>query len=80
MTVKSQNKLSEEVQNKVERVLNSSITGYQIYKRTGIEQSQISRLRRGLIDLDNVRFNTIKALLDIYDTEFFRLTEQRDRG
>lgn len=79
MGEKIQNKLSAEVQNKVERVLNSSITGYQIHKLTGIEQSQISRLRRGFIDLNNIRFNTIKLLLDIYDTEYFRLTEKRDK-
>lgn len=51
------------------QLIESGITGYQVAKHTGISESQMSRLRSGKIELDNLRWITIKKLMEFTKKE-----------
>ena len=38
----------------VNNLINSEISGYKIWQETGVSQSQISRLRKGEIEVGNI--------------------------
>lgn len=38
----------------IQKLLDSKITGYSIEKHTGVSRTSISRLRRGLMDIDRL--------------------------
>ncbi|MDT4051292.1 hypothetical protein RPO70_08890, partial [Staphylococcus arlettae] len=40
------------------KLINSDITGYQIYKDTGLSQTVMSTLRTGKRDIDNLKLGT----------------------
>ncbi|MCY1619673.1 hypothetical protein NW117_02720 [Staphylococcus pettenkoferi] len=46
----------------IEKLLRSDISGYRIYKETGISQSRISDLRNGRRKLDNISFANAERL------------------
>ena len=49
-------------------LIESDITGYQIYKETGVSQYVISQLRQGKRDIDNLTLNTTEKLYDYAKT------------
>lgn len=56
------NKLNSKVEQNINNLLNSNITGYKISQDTGISQSFISRLRSSESKLDNTNWSVIKIL------------------
>lgn len=55
-------KLDIKVEEAVNRILDSDITAYRIWQDSGIQKSQITRLRSGERSLDNSEWSTIKKL------------------
>ena len=49
-------------------LIESDITGYQIYKETGVAQYVISQLRQGKREVDNLTLNTTEKLYDYAKT------------
>ena len=47
---------------KIIELIQSDVTGYQIYKDTGISQYVLSQLRQGKRDVDNLTLNTTEKL------------------
>ncbi|MBM0792637.1 hypothetical protein D0412_01070 [Staphylococcus epidermidis] len=47
---------------KIIELIESDVTGYQIYKDTGISQYVLSQLRQGKRDVDNLTLNTTEKL------------------
>ncbi|MGE6358305.1 hypothetical protein, partial [Staphylococcus capitis] len=45
-------------------LIESDVTGYQIYKDTGISQYVLSQLRQGKRDVDNLRLGTAEKLYE----------------
>ena len=56
------NKLNSKVEQNINNLLKSNITGYKISQDTGISQSFISRLRSSESKLDNTNWSVIKIL------------------
>lgn len=51
------------------KLINSEITGYQIYKKTGVSQSVISGLRNGKKEVDDLKIKTTEKLYSFYMEE-----------
>nr|DAY15384.1 MAG TPA: repressor protein CI [Caudoviricetes sp.] len=49
---------------KIIELIESDVTGYQIYKDTGISQYVLSQLRQGKRDVDNLRLGTAEKLYE----------------
>ncbi|RQN01237.1 hypothetical protein CPA44_00040 [Staphylococcus warneri] len=49
---------------KIIELIESDITGYQIFKDTGLSQTVMSSLRTGKRDVDNLRLGTTEKLYD----------------
>ena len=49
----------------IEKLLNSDVSGYRIYKETGISQSRISDLRNDRRKLDNLTFANAEKLYNM---------------
>lgn len=49
-------------------LIESDITGYQIYKETGVAQYVISQLRQGKREADNLTLSTTEKLYDYAKT------------
>lgn len=47
---------------KIIELIESDITGYKIYKETGISQYVLSQLRQGKREVDNLTLNTTEKL------------------
>lgn len=56
-------KLSE-YKKKIIKLIESDITGYQIYKETGVAQYVLSQLRQGKREVDNLTLNTTEKLYE----------------
>ena len=56
-------KLSE-YKKKIIKLIESDITGYQIYKETGVAQYVLSQLRQGKREIDNLTLNTTEKLYE----------------
>ncbi|RQM97339.1 hypothetical protein COR53_03535 [Staphylococcus pettenkoferi] len=56
-------KLSE-YKKKIIKLIESDITGYQIYKETGVAQYVLSQLRQGKRKVDNLTLNTTEKLYE----------------
>ena len=54
--------INDHVEQNINNLLNSNITGYKISQDTGISQSFISRLRSSESKLDNTNWSVIKTL------------------
>ena len=54
--------INDRVEQNINNLLNSNITGYKISQDTGISQSFISRLRSSESKLDNTNWSVIKIL------------------
>ena len=54
--------INDHVEQNINNLLNSDITGYKISQDTGISQSFISRLRSSESKLDNTNWSVIKIL------------------
>ena len=54
--------INDHVEQNINNLLNSNITGYKISQDTGISQSFISRLRSSESKLDNTNWSVIKIL------------------
>lgn len=65
-------RLSLEVEKNIKTVLNSKVFGSEISEFTGLQESQVSRMRNGVIDLKNIKFHTVKSLLDYYESDRFQ--------
>lgn len=63
------NKLNSKVEQNINNLLNSGITGYKISQDTGISQSFISRLRSSESKLDNTNWSVIKVLNEYAEKE-----------
>lgn len=63
------NKLNSKVEQNINNLLNSDITGYKISQDTGISQSFISRLRSSEAKLDNTNWSVIKILNEYAEKE-----------
>lgn len=63
------NKLNSKVEQNINNLLNSNITGYKISQDTGISQSFISRLRSSESKLDNTNWSVIKILNEYAEKE-----------
>lgn len=50
------------------KLINSDITGYQIYKDTGLSQTVMSTLRTGKRDIDNLKLGTTEKLYEYAKT------------
>lgn len=48
----------------IKKLIESDLTGYQIYKETGISQTVISTLRNGNRDIDNLTLKTTEKLYE----------------
>ncbi|MEB8099144.1 hypothetical protein [Staphylococcus xylosus] len=48
----------------IKKLIESDLTGYQIYKSTGISQTVISTLRNGNRDIDNLTLKTTEKLYE----------------
>lgn len=51
-----------EYKRKIIELIESDITGYQIYKETGVSQYVLSQLRQGKREVDNLTLNTAEKL------------------
>ncbi|PMB95071.1 hypothetical protein CJ234_07500 [Staphylococcus sp. UMB0328] len=49
---------------KIIELIESDITGYQIYKETGVAQYVLSQLRQGKREVDNLTLNTTEKLYE----------------
>ncbi|MCE5021366.1 hypothetical protein KJB97_02580 [Staphylococcus haemolyticus] len=49
---------------KIIELIESDITGYKIYKETGISQYVLSQLRQGKREVDNLTLNTTEKLYE----------------
>ncbi|MCI2770710.1 hypothetical protein FH181_02885 [Staphylococcus warneri] len=47
---------------KIIQLIEGDITGYQIYKETGVSQYVISQIRQGKRDIDNLSLKTTEKL------------------
>ena len=54
--------INDHVEQNINNLLNSNITGYKISRDTGLSQSFISRLRSSESKLDNTNWSVIKIL------------------
>lgn len=61
----SHQKGREFMRESIEKLLNSDVSGYRIYKETGISQSRISDLRNGRRKLDNLTFANAEKLYNM---------------
>ncbi|MBM2658277.1 hypothetical protein [Staphylococcus pseudoxylosus] len=52
----------------IKKLIESDLTGYQIYKSTGISQTVISTLRNGNRDIDNLTLKTTEKLYEYAKT------------
>lgn len=52
------------IQEKIIELIESDITGYKIYKATGVSQYVLSQLRQGKRDVDNLTLNTTEKLYE----------------
>lgn len=48
----------------IQKLIDSDITGYQIFKDTGLSQTVMSSLRTGKRDIDNLRLGTAEKLYE----------------
>jgi hypothetical protein len=48
----------------IQKLINSDITGYQVFKETGLSQTVMSSLRTGKRDIDNLRLGTTEKLYE----------------
>ncbi|PTG21682.1 hypothetical protein BUY00_01650 [Staphylococcus chromogenes] len=46
----------------IQKLLNSNVSGYKIFKNTGISQGRISELRRGVRPLEGISLDTAEKL------------------
>ncbi|MBM0868895.1 hypothetical protein D0429_09840 [Staphylococcus auricularis] len=53
-----------EYKQKIIELINSDITGYQVFKDTGLSQTVMSSLRTGKRDIDNLRLGTAEKLYE----------------
>ncbi|MGD3155825.1 hypothetical protein ACMG5R_10110 [Staphylococcus warneri] len=53
-----------EYKKKIIELIESDITGYQVFKDTGLSQTVMSSLRTGKRDVDNLRLGTTEKLYD----------------
>lgn len=53
-----------EYKTKIIELIESDITGYQIYKETGVAQYVLSQLRQGKRKVDNLTLNTTEKLYE----------------
>lgn len=53
-----------EYKKKIIKLIESDITGYQIYKETGVAQYVLSQLRQGKREIDNLTLNTTEKLYE----------------
>ncbi|WP_436880731.1 hypothetical protein [Staphylococcus haemolyticus] len=53
-----------EYKKKIIELIESDITGYKIYKETGISQYVLSQLRQGKRNVDNLRLGTAEKLYE----------------
>ncbi|WP_305807366.1 hypothetical protein [Staphylococcus epidermidis] len=53
-----------EYKTKITELIESDITGYQIYKDIGVSQYVLSQLRQGKRDVDNLTLNTTEKLYE----------------
>ena len=51
-----------EYKKKIIELIESDITGYKIYKATGVSQYVLSQLRQGKRNVDNLRLGTAEKL------------------
>lgn len=49
---------------KIIELIESDITGYKIYKETGVSQYVLSQLRQGKREVDNLTLNTTEKLYE----------------
>ncbi|MCY1038790.1 hypothetical protein OWI77_08110 [Staphylococcus nepalensis] len=53
-----------DLRKQIKKLLNSKITGYRIYKDTGLSQTIISELRTGKRNLDNISLKNAEILAE----------------
>lgn len=53
-----------EYKKKIIELIESDITGYQVFKDTGLSQTVMSSLRTGKRDVDNLRLGTTEMLYE----------------
>lgn len=53
-----------EYKKKIIELIESDITGYQVFKDTGLSQTVMSSLRTGKRDIDNLRVGTAEKLYE----------------
>ena len=53
-----------ELRKQIEKLLDSKITGYRIYKDTGLSQTIISEFRTGKRNLDNISLKNAEILAE----------------
>ena len=61
--------INDHVEQNINNLLKSNITGYKISRDTGISQSFISRLRSSESKLDNTNWSVIKTLNEYAEKE-----------
>lgn len=58
------------IEKEIQKLLHSNITGYQIWKATGVAESVISKLRSGERSVGNLTVQTAQKLLDFKEKRF----------
>lgn len=55
----------DKVEQRLHDVINSQLSANELSLRSGVALSQISRIRTGKIDIDNIRLQTVRKLYDV---------------
>lgn len=55
-----------DIKSNIEKLLNSGVTNYRIYKDTGISQSTLSDIKNGVSELDNMKLGVALKLNEYY--------------
>lgn len=67
-----------DLRGKIEALLESDLSGYQVNKLTGISASKFTRLRSGANSIDNLSMKTAEELGKFYDASVLDLVAQGD--
>jgi len=58
--------MSDNIKDNIQKLLDSDISNYRIYKDTGIAQSTLSDLKNGKTSIDSMRLDNALKLNDYY--------------
>lgn len=66
------------IKENIKKLLESDLTAYQISKKTGIQQSTLSRLKKGEIEVGNMKLDNALKLNQIWEEHNHERKVSRD--